>query len=297
MQRISAWFHASAVIALGCLSCSSTQRVSASAADQTPNPLRLTVASDRAEALGAFTSVPWGFDTNTYWIEGPTGVVVIDTQFLPSEAERAAHIIEQQTHKRIVLAIVLHPNPDKFNGADVFRAHGARVVTSAQVLAQIPAVAARRRQAFLARYTPDYPDHDPVVEAFGDTDTTLTAGGVDVRLHVLGRGCSEAHVVAEYNGHLFGGDLLVSHTHAWLELGHVREWLRRVDEMEALHPRRVHPGRGPSGGVEIPGERHPCAHRKCTRGYTRACRCCADTKKSCDCPTSKLRLSRISLRP
>lgn len=219
-----------------------------------PDPLRRQVPEDRAEGVGTFTSIPWGFDTNTFWIEGESGVVAIDTQFLPSEAERAIDVIERETGKRIVLAIVLHPNPDKFNGADVFRARGARVVTSEQVLAQIPAVAEKRRRAFLSRYAPDYPDRDPTLEAFGSTTTTIREAGLELRLHVLGRGCSEAHVVAEWNGHVFGGDLIVSKTHAWLELGYVREWLARIDEIERLAPRRVHPGRGPSGGPELLAE-------------------------------------------
>ncbi len=224
------------------------------------DPTRLTRDDDRRDGVGVFTSIPWGFDTNTFWIEGPDGVVLIDTQFLPSEALRAVELIERRTGKRVVLAVVLHPNPDKFNGADVLRARGVRVVTSEQVRAHVPAVAAMRRRAFLSRYAPDYPDRDPTLDSFGAETTTLRAAGLELNLHVLGPGCSDAHVVVEWNGHLFGGDLLVSQTHAWLELGHVRAWLDRVEEMAALHPRHVHPGRGPSGGSEILDE---------TRAYLR----------------------------
>jgi glyoxylase-like metal-dependent hydrolase (beta-lactamase superfamily II) len=240
-----------AVLLLACGASPSRRVAPTRSPAAAPDPLRLIAPEDREDGVGTFTSIPWGFETNTFWIEGPTGVVVIDTQFLPSEAERAIERIARETGKPIELAIVLHPNPDKFNGADVFRAHGVRVVTSRQVSEHVPAVAAQRRRAFLARYAPDYPAGDPALEPFGDATTTLEAGGLALRAHVLGRGCSEAHVVVEWNGHVFGGDLLISRTHAWLELGHVREWLARVDEIAALSPRRVHPGRGPSGGPEI----------------------------------------------
>lgn len=216
-----------------------------------PSPTRLEDPADRADGVGVFTSVPWTFDTNLYWIEGPEGVVVIDTLFLPREAERAIAHIEQVTQKPVVAAVVLHPNPDKFNGADAFRAHGARVVTSSQVLAHIPRVAEKRRKAFLQRYAPHYPAADPIIASFGDATTTLRAGGLEIDLHVLAQGCSDAHVVASWNGHVFVGDLVASGTHAWLELGYVREWLERLDDIERLAPRRVHPGRGPSGGVEL----------------------------------------------
>jgi glyoxylase-like metal-dependent hydrolase (beta-lactamase superfamily II) len=215
-----------------------------------PDRRRLSEARDRADGVGTFTSSPWSFDTNSFWIEGPEGLVFIDTQFLPSEAERSIALAERETGKRVVLAIVLHPNPDKFNGTEVFRAHGARVVTSAQVLAAIPAVAAQRRRAFMARYAPDYPARDPELEAFGDASTTLRQAGLELEVHVLGRGCSEAHVVVKWNEHVFAGDLIAAESHSWLELGYVEEWLERLREIEALGATRVHPGRGPSGGPE-----------------------------------------------
>jgi len=215
-----------------------------------PDPSRLSDPLDVADGVGTFTSIPWGFETSSYWIEGPTGVVVIDTQFLPSEAERLLAHVERATPKPVVLALVLHPNPDKFNGTDVFRARGIPVMTSAQVLAAVPDVAARRRRAFLARYAPDYPERDPELSSFGDATRTLDVAGLTLTLHVLGRGCSAAHVAVEWNGHLFAGDLIASDTHPWLELGLVRDWIARLDELDALAPRRVHPGRGPSGGRE-----------------------------------------------
>jgi glyoxylase-like metal-dependent hydrolase (beta-lactamase superfamily II) len=215
------------------------------------DPLRLSDARDRADGVGTFTSSPRSFDTNSFWIEGPEGLVFIDTQFLPSEAEQSIAIAERETGKRVVAAIVLHPNPDKFNGTEVFRRHGARVVTSAQVLAAIPAVAAQRRRAFYERYAPDYPATDPVIESIGDASTTFRAAGLELELHVLGRGCSEAHVVVKWNDHVFAGDLIASGTHSWLELGYVEPWLERLGEIEALGATRVHPGRGPSGGREL----------------------------------------------
>ncbi len=201
--------------------------------------------------VGHFTSIPWGFETRSHWIEGPDGVVVIDTQFLPSEAERLLTEIARRTIAPVVLAIVLHANPDKFNGAEVFRARGIPVMSSAQVLAAIPGVAERRRRAFLTRYAPDYPSADPTLESFGDTTRTLDVAGLRLTLHVLGRGCSEAHVAVEWRGHLFIGDLGISRTHAWLELGYLDDWIARLDELAALRPTHVHPGRGPSAGLEL----------------------------------------------
>ena len=70
--------------------------------------------------------------------------------------------------------------------------------------------------------------------------------------HVLpGPGCSRTHVVVTYEGHAFVGDLVANGHHGWLELGETLAWQARLDEIAALQPRFVHPGRGPSGGPEL----------------------------------------------
>jgi glyoxylase-like metal-dependent hydrolase (beta-lactamase superfamily II) len=208
-------------------------------------------ATAQRPAVTAFVSKPWGFSTSSYWIEGPTGLIAVDTQFLPSEAERMIAVAEKQTGKRFELAVVLHANPDKFNGTAVFQKHGVKVVTSAQVKALLPDVHARRTKAFYERYSPDYPRELPAPDVFGDQTTELEAAGLRVKLHVLGAGCSEAHVVLEWNQHVFVGDLVGNGVHSWLEIGKTDQWLQRLTEIEQLHPTRVHPGRGVSGGPEL----------------------------------------------
>jgi glyoxylase-like metal-dependent hydrolase (beta-lactamase superfamily II) len=201
--------------------------------------------------IGAYVSIPWGFSTSSYWIEGPTGLVLIDTQFLPSAAEELVAEAEAATGKRVALAIVLHANPDKYNGTATLQAKGIQVVTSSQVIALLPEVHAKRLRAFRERYAPDYPEALPLPDTFGAATTKLEAGGTSVTAHVLGPGCSEAHVVVEWEGHVFAGDLVANRAHSWLEIGRTDEWLHRLGDLRALHPRFVHPGRGASGGPEL----------------------------------------------
>lgn len=198
----------------------------------------------RDGTVGTYVSTPWGFSTNSYVLEGPTGLVAIDTQFLPSAAEEMIQQAEEATKKKFVLAIVLHANPDKFNGTSVFQKRGVKVVTSAQIKAAMPAIHEKRVKAFYDRYKPDYPTELPAPDVFGDKTTELEAGGVKVKLHVLGAGCSEAHVVAESSGAIFTGDLVAGRAHSWLEIGKTDEWLKRIAEMRALKPSKVYPGRG-----------------------------------------------------
>lgn len=219
-----------------------------------PAPLPTVLRGDPLRndtRIGTYVSVPRGFSTSSYWIEGPDGLVLIDTQFLLSAAEDAVTQAEQLTGKKVVLAIVLHANPDKFNGTEVLQRRGVRVVTSEEVLGLIPAVHVKRTKWFYQRYKPDYPRETPKPESFGSATTTLDAGGIQVKVHVLGPGCSGAHVAVEFDGHLFVGDLVANRNHAWMELGLLDPWKARLEELLALKPTAVHPGRGASGGSEL----------------------------------------------
>ncbi len=204
-----------------------------------------------APVVGRYESSRWGFSTVSYWLEGPTGVVLVDTQFLPSAAAELVETAERATGKPVVTAIVLHANPDKFNGTATLQARGIEVITSSQVLAQIPAVHDERTAAFAERYAPDYPTAVPRPDSFGDTTTTLERAGLSLTLHVLGAGCSTAHVALEWQGHLFVGDLVAERAHSWMELGLSASWRARLGELAALQPQWVHPGRGGSGSAAL----------------------------------------------
>jgi glyoxylase-like metal-dependent hydrolase (beta-lactamase superfamily II) len=217
---------------------------------QLPDDVRITVA--RGDGwLGTYVASWKGFRTNSYWIEGPGGLVLVDTQFLPSAGVEAVELAEKLTGKKVVAAIVLHPNPDKFNGTTALQQRGIQVLTSDQVLARIPAVHELRHGWFYDRFKPDYPNEAPRPASFGAATTELDLAGIKIKAHVLGPGCSEAHVVLEYEKHVFVGDLVAGMGHAWLELGQLDEWLARLAEIQALAPEQVHPGRGPSGGPDL----------------------------------------------
>lgn len=201
--------------------------------------------------IGRYESSPWGFSTNSWWVEGPDGVVVIDTQFLPSATAELVASAEAYTGKRVVLAFVLHPNPDKFNGTAFLTQHGVRVVTSQQVAAAIPAVDALRRRWFYDRYQPDYPATLVVPESLGDKTTTIAAAGLVFTVHILGPSASAAHIAVQIGDHLFVGDMLANRHHAWLELAQVDAWLAALELLKTLPARYLYPGRGYAAGPAL----------------------------------------------
>jgi glyoxylase-like metal-dependent hydrolase (beta-lactamase superfamily II) len=205
--------------------------------------------------VGTFTSPPRTFATASYWIEGTNGVVMVDTQFLPKEGLQAVDMAERATGKKVVAAIVLHPNPDKFNGTAAYQQRGIRVITSQQVKALIPGVHQIRYGWFFKEYAPDYPADAAVPDAFGDATTELALAGISLKLHVLGKGASGAHVVVQHGHNVFAGDLINPENHAWLELGLIDDWRQRLEEIRLMlpttAPTKIYPGRGAAGGVEL----------------------------------------------
>jgi glyoxylase-like metal-dependent hydrolase (beta-lactamase superfamily II) len=216
----------------------------------------LTISNSAEEQgdprVGQYISSQWSFETSSFWIEGPEGLILIDTQFLPSALRKEITYAERATGKKVKLAIVLHPNPDRFNGTAWLQSLGVPVVTSDQVRELIPEVHDKWSPVFFEKYKQGgYPQTLALPDGFGSSTRELSAGGLTVRAHVLGGGCSPAHVVIEWEGHLFLGDLIANGSHSWFENGRVDEWLKRLDELRALQPKWIHPGRGRTGGPEL----------------------------------------------
>lgn len=210
-----------------------------------------TVPESGDPRVGQYVSSGWTFSTSSFWIRGPSGVVLVDTQFLPSAGVEALTLAERATRAKVTTAFVLHANPDKFNGTTALQQRGVEVLTSQQVLDAMPAIHEKRVAAFYDRYKPDYPLQMPVPTSFGASTTKLEKAGLPLTAHVLGPGCSEAHVVLQFEDQIFVGDLVANGAHSWLEIGRTDEWLQRIGELEAMKPRLVHPGRGASGGPEL----------------------------------------------
>lgn len=212
---------------------------------------QVTLREEGESKIGTYISTEHTFATSSYWIEGPTGLIFIDTQFLPIAAEKMLNAAEILTGKKVEMAIVLHPNPDKFNGTTTLQKRGIKVLTSDQVKAAIPKVHELRKGWFFDMYKPDYPSNAAVPDSFGAKTTELEAGGTKIKLHVMGKGCSDAHVVAQWGEHLFPGDLVTNGFHSWLELGYLDEWIQRIEQLKKLDVSYVYPGRGEAGDISL----------------------------------------------
>jgi len=233
------------ILLMGCAGKELTQPIT-----QTKINNEVVFYNEKSE-IGTYVSSWKGFRTNSFWIETAEGLIAIDTQFLSSATEEMIDLAEKWTNKKFILAIVLHPNPDKFNGTSIFQKRKVKVITSEQVLNRIPSVHKLRTEWFFERFKPDYPSLEPKPESFGKETIEYKIAGIKLKLHVLGKGCSDAHVVVEYNKNLFVGDLVTQSFHSWLELGYVNEWIQILEKLQTLEPEKIYIGRGFSGDSEL----------------------------------------------
>lgn len=232
---------------LGALTAGLSTRCAATPRAILDHPSRMT----DDPRVGVFVSTPETFSTASYWIEGPEGLVVIDAQLLPSMALRALELAERVTARRAVLCVVLHPDPDRYGGVGVYRDRSIRVVSSRQVVAAIPAVDRERRAALTERFGERYLSRVVLPEVFGDRSQVLAAAGLRLNATVFGQGSSAGHVVIEWEGHVFMGDLVTPGFHARLDDADIDAWVQRLSEARELRPRWIHPGRGATGNSDL----------------------------------------------
>ena len=208
-------------------------------------------ASFQSGRIIEFKSGPEGFDTRTFFYEGESEVIAFDAQFTPALAEQAIKKLRAYTDKPISWLVITHPNPDKFNGASVFRAAGAKVISSAATAAAIPNVHSYKEYFFVQvakMFNPgEYPQPVPVDQTFTGETSIVLRGGERIQLKELSHpGVSSTQTVA-YIGNsntLIVGDLVHYKAHAWLEGGIVNGkpmptidgWISDLEELASLYP-------------------------------------------------------------
>jgi glyoxylase-like metal-dependent hydrolase (beta-lactamase superfamily II) len=208
-----------------------------------------------------FKSGAEGFDTRTFFYEGEQEVIAFDSQFTPGLAQQSIYHLRKYTDKPITWLVVTHPNPDKFNGAPVFQAQGARVISSKATAEAMPGVHAYKEYFFVEMAKMfkkgEYPQLPTIDQTFeGETDLVLR-GGERIQLRELAHpGVSSTQTVAYIQSvqALMVGDLVHHKAHVWLEGGIVNGkatptlvgWIQDLKELESLYPReaQVYGGRG-----------------------------------------------------
>jgi glyoxylase-like metal-dependent hydrolase (beta-lactamase superfamily II) len=202
-----------------------------------------------------FASAEAAFFVNSFVIETPNALVLVDTQFLNSSAEQLCEFIRQRA-KPLRAIVITHPHPDHFNGTAVVlsRWPGVPVHATSATLDVIRQTEAAKRAAWTPRYGADYPATTAYPDHIVEPGQALFVDGVELQIDDLGAGES-ADITVVYlpqSRQLIASDLLYHQVHPWLAEGRTAQWLEQIEVVHARYSDAVEvfAGHGKPAGRE-----------------------------------------------
>jgi glyoxylase-like metal-dependent hydrolase (beta-lactamase superfamily II) len=221
-----------------------SRKAFASQADLEDKPVSFTRLSEHAYAYTAEG------DPNTGVIIGDNAVMVIDTQATPVMAQDVIRRIREVTDKPIKYVVLSHYHAVRVLGASAYQAE--HIIASQDTYDLI----VERGEADKASEIGRFPRLFRAVESVppGLTWPTITftgkmtiwLGKLEVQLLQLGRGHTKGDTVAwlPQEKILFSGDLVEFDATPYAGDAYFRDWPRTLDNIAALQPEKLVPGRG-----------------------------------------------------
>ncbi len=200
----------------------------------------------------------WAFtaegDPNTGIIIGDDSVMVIDATATPVMAQDVIAKVREITDKPIKYVVLSHYHAVRVLGASGYKDEGLEQVIASQDTYDL---IVERGQQDMDSEIGRFPRLFNAVESIpGLTWPTLTfqgemtlwLGKLEVKIMQLGRGHTKGDTVVWLPGEkvLFSGDLVEYEAACYTGDAYLADWPQTLDNLEALGPDKVVPGRGPA---------------------------------------------------
>jgi len=193
------------------------------------------------------------FGANAGIVIGEDGIVVVDTLISAREAKRFIRDIRAITNKPIRYVVNTHHHLDHSFGNCEFVRLGAVVIAQENDRKAMEKSAAETLKNIgnygmtpedMEGTTPAYP-----VLSYGDR-MAIDIGGQRIEL-IHARHChtgGDTLVWLPDRKILFTGDVLFTNYHPFLGEGNIEEWVKELDELQAMDVEKIIPGHGPLSG-------------------------------------------------
>jgi glyoxylase-like metal-dependent hydrolase (beta-lactamase superfamily II) len=218
-----------ALVALGA-GCSGPQP---SQAPHAAEPLTLTV----------YTSGDRGYATTSTLVAGENDAILIDPQFLASDAAKVAAMI-RSSGKRLTTIYTTHAHPDHFFGIATLKTEfpDARYVALPDVAKRIETAWPARRRFWYPTYGDELPSATPIVpEPLARPELTLEGATFPITGDVVGDGPGNSYVYIPSLRAVIAGDTVFYRWYMGVPVD-PSAWLATLDQIDALDPAVVVPG-------------------------------------------------------
>jgi glyoxylase-like metal-dependent hydrolase (beta-lactamase superfamily II) len=206
-----------------------------------------------ALSLQVYTSNDYGYATTSTIVSGAREAVLIDPQFLASDARKVAAMI-RAGGKTLTTIYTTHAHPDHFFGVAVIKAEfpNARYVALPPVAERIKTAWPARRTFWLPTYGNELPSETAIVpEPLAAPALTLEGETMPITGEVMGDGPGNSFVWIPSLGAVVSGDTVFYRRHIGVPAD-PKLWLETLDKIDALQPRILVSGHKPASAPDDP---------------------------------------------
>lgn len=221
--------------------------------------------------IESYTAADPGFAASSHLILGQKDAILVDAQFLRSEAKKVAEKIKA-SGRNLKIVFVTHGHPDHYFGLEVLKKEfpSARFVATAKVVADIKETGPAKVEYWKKQYKDDLTDAIVVPDVFSDAELEIDGH----RLKIMEFGANEAAhssaLLLVDQKALFAGDLVFNQVHLWLAENRGEAWQGILKELKETGADAVYPGHGAAASPTILDEnfRYIETFLKATTGNT-----------------------------